>query len=185
MARAAQVHVLAACLGPHLDVAHVDVGAGRLVGTYDLDGTALGTVGLRAAPVLGRDVRERDAVAGDGAHGRPVLVDVERICVAVADEVLKHDVFDVPTATVGFDHHHLVRFPGVDVLVLDLGDGGVGAQRAHAAPTRPVAVDVFDEEVGGRRFDGDTFVFVGDHDLWVVSDIALGGLKIMSAERTS
>lgn len=165
MTRAAQVHVLVAGFGPHVDIADVDIGAGRLVRTHDLYGAALSAVGLGAAPVLSRDVGERHAVAGDGAHGAPVLVNVKSVRVAVANEVLKQDVFNVSGAAVGLDHHHLVGLPGVDVAVFDLGDGCVGAERTHAATAGPVAVNVLDKQVGGRGLDGYALVLVGDHDL--------------------
>ena len=81
------------------------------------------------------------------------------------DKVLEYHVLYVPAASVGFDHHHLVVRPGIDVCVDDVGDRSVDAQRAEGAAAGAVAIDVLDEYVGGWRFDGDTFVFICDHDL--------------------
>lgn len=38
------------------------------------------------------------------------------------NEVLKDDVLHCPAPFVGFDHHHLVGGPGVDVSVYDITD---------------------------------------------------------------
>jgi hypothetical protein len=43
----------------------------------------------------------------------------------------------------------LVRGPGVDITVDDIGDIDVGREGAHGAATAPVAVDVLDEDVLG------------------------------------
>ena len=45
----------------------------------------------------------------------------------MADEVGETAVSDVAAAAVGLDEEHLVGLPGVDVVVLDFGDGCVGA----------------------------------------------------------
>jgi len=83
----------------------------------------------------------------------------------VTDEVLENNIFDVAAATVRLDHHHLVRFPGVDVLVYNGGDGGVSTERAHGAAATPVTVDVLDQDIFGRRLYGDALVFVSHHDI--------------------
>lgn len=83
----------------------------------------------------------------------------------MADEVLENDIFDIAAATIGLDHHHLVRFPGVDVLVYYGGDGGVSAERAHGAAAAPVAVDVLNQDIFGRRLYSDALIFVGHHDI--------------------
>ena len=170
VSRAAQVHVFVPGLRPHMYVCDVDVRTRLAIRTHDFHRPALRPVGLYAAPVCSCDVAECHAAACQRRHGGPVLVDVEPIRIFVTDEVLKHYIFDVAATTVGFDHHHLVRLPGVYVLVQDFGDGGIDAEGAHATAARDVAVDVFDEEVGGGRFDGDALVFVGHGDLLGVSD---------------
>lgn len=62
-------------------------------------------------------------------------------------------------------HVHLIRAPGVDVLVCNLADIDIGTQRAHCAASRPIAVDVLNEDIGGWRLDCDALVLVGDHDV--------------------
>lgn len=66
------------------------------------------------------------------------------------DKVLQDQVGYCATAAVALDHVHLVRGPGVDVTVKDVGDVDVGRQGAHGAATTPVAVDILDEDVLGR-----------------------------------
>ena len=41
---------------------------------------------------LERNARELDTIASDSLHAGPVLVDVERVGIAVADEVFERDV---------------------------------------------------------------------------------------------
>jgi hypothetical protein len=70
------------------------------------------------------------------------------------DEVLQDQVGHCAAAAVALDHVHLVRGPGVDVTVEDVGDVDAGAQGAHGAATAPVAVDVFDKNVLGGALYG-------------------------------
>lgn len=161
----AAVEDAVARLGPHGEVGDGDVGAGGAVGAGDLDGAALGAVGAGALPVVEGDVGEGDAVTALLGHGGPVLVDVERVGVRLADEVLEDDVGHGAAAAVGLDHHHLVGLVGVDVTVLDVRDIRVLSQRAESTAARPVAVDVLDQDVVGGRLDGNALVLVGDHDI--------------------
>lgn len=71
-------------------------------------------------PVGDGYVLEGDSWAGGDGDAGPVLVDVERVGVAVADEVVEKDVGDGSRAAVGFDHVHLIRVPCVDVAVGDV-----------------------------------------------------------------
>ena len=95
---------------------------------------------MQARPYLERDAGELDTIARDGFHAGPVLVNVERVGVAVADEVFKSDVGygagtcsesvlelysgtrGVSPTAIALDHQHLVAGPRVDVLVDDVGD---------------------------------------------------------------
>ena len=99
----ARIPLTVARFRPHAEIGNVDAGAGRAVGAGDFDGTPFGAVGFRACPVGDGDVGELDAGAGHGRHGGPVLVDVEAVGVAVADEVFQGDVLDGAGAAVGFD----------------------------------------------------------------------------------
>jgi hypothetical protein len=65
------------------------------------------------------------------------------------DEVLQDQVGHGAATAVALDHVHLVRGPGVDITVNDVGDIDVGREGAHGAATAPVAVDVLDEDVLG------------------------------------
>jgi hypothetical protein len=60
---------------------------------------------------------------------------------------------------------HLIRLPGVDILVYDGRDGSISAKRAHGAAAAPVAVDVLDQDILGRRLYSDALVFVRHHDI--------------------
>jgi len=83
----------------------------------------------------------------------------------VTDEILENNIFDVAAATIRLYHHHLVRFPSVDVLVYNGRDGSISAKRAHGAATAPVAVDILDQDILGRRLYGYALVFVSHHDI--------------------
>ena len=80
----------------------------------------------------------------------------------MTNEVLKQDVLDESATSVGLDHHHLVRRPRVNVRVLNVLHRSTSTQGTDSAATAPVAVDVFNEIVARRAFDGDTFVLVRD-----------------------
>lgn len=165
--------------GPDVDVVDIHVGAGRTVGTLELDGAALHAVGGGAGPVDEAEVGELDAVPCDGLHGGPVLLYVQAVGVGVADKVLKGAVADGAGTAVGLDHHHLVGVGGVDVAVDDLGDGDVGTEGAEGGTAGPVAVDVLDEDVLAGGLDGDALVLVGNHD---VVDVDVVGEDVHAVE---
>lgn len=64
-----------------------------------------------------------------------------------ADEVLKHCVLECPVAAVGFDHHHLVGRPGVDITIENIADIGVCPEGADGTATAPVTVDVLNQDI--------------------------------------
>lgn len=110
-------------LGPDVDAGHVNVLA-RNGGSAEGDhGTASGTVGGGALPVGEGQVLVLDTVASDLALAGPGRVDLEGVGVAVADEVLELGVLEGTITTVVLDHEHLVGVGGVDVAVVDVGDG--------------------------------------------------------------
>lgn len=57
--------------------------------------------------------------------------------------------------------YHLVRADSVDVAVSDVSDIDVLSERSHSAATRPVAVDVLDEDILRRRLDRNAFILEG------------------------
>jgi hypothetical protein len=65
----------------------------------------------------------------------------------LTDEILENNIRNSATATIALDHHHLVRIPGVYVLVGDVADIRVCPKGAHAATTAQVTVDVLHEDV--------------------------------------
>jgi len=176
---AAGIELARARLGPHGKVFDSDAGAWRSVGAGDFDGTARGAVGFCSGPVGECDVGELDTVTSYGGHGRPVLVNVERVGVAVTDEVLERDAADCTRTAVGLDHEHVVAGPGVDIAVYYVGNGSIGPKTAEGASTGPVAVDVFNQNVLGRRLDSHAFIFVGDHD---IVDVDVGRPDINTIE---
>ena len=116
-------------VGPEVDVGQRDAGAGGGVGAEDLDGGAF-RVYDGAGEVGEFEVGEDDAVSGVESPVGPVLVDVEGVGVRVADEIAERAVTHVPVASVRLNHDHLVGLPGVDVVVLNVGNGGAAAERA-------------------------------------------------------
>lgn len=94
----------------------------------------------------------------------------------MANKVLKSYIFYVTATTIGLYHHHLVRLPGVNVSVMDLRNSRVGTKRSHSTSATPVAVDVLNEDILRRAFNSDALVFVGNHDLLLISK-ALDGSR--------
>lgn len=90
--------------------------------TDDVNRTTCRAVGAGSCPAGECDVCEEHAVSGYFGLSGPVAVDVERVSILVADEVLEVAVGECAAPAVGFNEHHLVRFPGVDVAILDEGD---------------------------------------------------------------
>jgi len=66
----------------------------------------------------------------------------------VANEVCELTIFDVAASTIGFDHEHLVGGVGVNVVVNDVRDCGIGTKRSHSTSTGAIAVNVLDKHVG-------------------------------------
>jgi hypothetical protein len=85
-----------------------------------------------------------------GLHRIPMLVDVKRICVAVADEVLHDDVLHIPTASVRLYHHHLVRLVGVYVLVHHVRYIDIDSKRAECRAAAPITVYILNKDVMSR-----------------------------------
>lgn len=81
------------------------------------------------------------------------------------DEILQRDVGDTAIASIRLEHKHLVTRPRIDVPVGNIRHRSASAKRSHAASTRPVAINIFHQNVLGRRFYSDAFVFVGYHDI--------------------
>lgn len=79
------------------------------------------------------------------------------------DKVFQRDVRDTAIASIALQHEHLVARPSIDVPVSDIRDSSAGAKRSHAAASTPIAVNIFHQNVLGRRFYGDALVLVGYH----------------------
>lgn len=119
----ADVVDLAAAVGPHGKVLDDHVLAGRVGVALELDGPALGARGAGPLPVAEGHVGQLHAAAGGRRHRGPRLVDVERVGVAVPDELAELGVLDVAGPAVALDHEHLVAAHRVDLAVGDVGDG--------------------------------------------------------------
>lgn len=91
----ADVVHLAPAVGPHGKVLDDHLLAGRVGVALELDGSTLGPRGTGALPVAEGHVDQLHAVAGGRRHRGPRLVDVERVGVAVADELAELGVLDV------------------------------------------------------------------------------------------
>jgi hypothetical protein len=61
------------------------------------------------------DIGKLNTITSECVHRSPVLVDVEAICSASRDEVLKEDIGNATTATVTLEHHSLVASVGIDI----------------------------------------------------------------------
>lgn len=92
-------------------------------------------------------VSQGDSWAAVNLHARPMSIDVQRVSVAVSNEVLHQDVRQRSASTVGLDHHHLIGRHGVDVAVMDVGNVDVDTERSKCRATTPVAVYIFHENV--------------------------------------
>ena len=73
-------------------------------------------------PVIECDVVQFHAGICSHIDTGPVMVDVEGLGVAVANEFVKQDIGDGTKSTVGLDHHHLVAIPGVYIAGGDIRD---------------------------------------------------------------
>jgi hypothetical protein len=122
-----------------------------LVGrTNDVDWCTNFTICTCAFPVVECEVGVEYSVAGCKGLISPVGIEIQRIGVRVADEVLEYTIRDGAVSTVGLEHHHVVRLPSVDVGVCDLRDVGVDAKGTNARAAGPVTIDILDEEVVAR-----------------------------------
>lgn len=169
-----------AAVGPDVEVGDGDVGARHVGRAVHLNGTALGAVRAGALPVGEADVGVADAVTVGDVHAAPGGVEVQRVGVGVASEVVERQVGHGARAAIGLDHVHLVGVVCVDVVVLNIGDvcqrsvqnrcftgldwmklTNTGGQRTHGTAARPVAVDLFNENVGRWVLHSDALVLVG------------------------
>ena len=107
---------------PHREIRDLDIRARVRRGAENVQRGSLGAVGAVAFPVGEGDAVVENSVAGDGVDGGPVSVQVEGVGVFVADEVVEGDLRNGAVAAVGFEHVHLVRVDGVDIVVFDFGD---------------------------------------------------------------
>lgn len=123
--RATSVPLLVPSFRPHGEIRQVNPNTGSAIGAVDFHRTSFGPICLGACPIDELDVVQLNTIPSYRAHGRPVLIDVQTVRIAVTDEIFKHDVGDRPVSSIGFDHVHLVRRPGVHVLVGDIRDVGV------------------------------------------------------------
>jgi hypothetical protein len=98
------VELRGALLRPHVEVCHLYSGTRGAVCAFDLDWSTLHAVQCGAGPVADFDVRKLHAVAREGLHALPVLLDIQAVRVGVTDEVLEHEVRDLATSAVRFQH---------------------------------------------------------------------------------
>jgi hypothetical protein len=82
-----------------------------------------------------------------------------------SDEVFEYHVGNGARASIRFQHKHLVTRPGVDVSVRDMRHSSISAKRSHSTPARPIAINIFHQDVLGWRFYSDAFVLVGYHNI--------------------
>lgn len=47
----------------------------------------------------------------------PIAVEIETICILVADEVREGNIMDRTTAAVGFEQEHVIRVHSVNIVV--------------------------------------------------------------------
>jgi hypothetical protein len=137
-------------VGPHCEIFNRDTIAWLVGRTNDVDWCTNFTICTSALPIVECEVGVEYSVAGCKGRISPVGVQIQRIGVRVADEVLENTIWDDAVPTVGLEHHHVVRLPSVDFGVGDLRDVGVDAEGTNGRAAGPVTVDILDEEVIAR-----------------------------------